>query len=193
MARKLPKFFLQASGVVLASRGVLDDGIPLDEADGLVREMEGGAETRAGVEAAADGLDEADLRISGGLHTAGADRRAEGTELAEADGVAVAGGGDDLGLELVEDGETVGLRHGASGADVLGDLLEGEGDGRGDLDIELLLVSARLLHGLHNVGNHKGKVFWLVNEWRNPARWGRERRREGISWRAPHPRFAWQR
>ena len=164
VARKLPRFFLQASGVVLASRGVLDDGIPLDEADGLVREMEGGAETRAGVEAAADGLDEADLRFSGGLHTAGADRRAEGTELAEADGVSVAGSGDDLGLELVEDGETVGLRHGASGADVLGDLLEGEGYGRGNLDIELLLRSARLLHGLHNVGNHKGKGFWLVNE-----------------------------
>ena len=164
MARKLPKFFLQASGVVLASRGVLDDGIPLDEADGLVREMEGGAETRAGVEAAADGLDVAELHIRGGQRTAGADRRAEGTELAETDGVAVAGGGDDLGLELVEDGETVGLRHGASGADVLGDLLEGEGDGRGNLDIELLLRSARLLHGLHNVGNHKGKGFWLVNE-----------------------------
>ena len=127
MARKLPKFFLQASGVVLASRGVLDDGIPLDEADGLVREMEGGAETRAGVEAAADGLDVAELHISGGRHAAGADRRAEGTELAEADGVAVVGSGDDLRLELVEDGETVGLRHGASGADVLGDRLKGRG------------------------------------------------------------------
>ena len=125
--------------MVLASRGVLDDGIPLDEADGL---------------------DVAELHIRGGGHAAGADRRAEGTELAEADGVAVAGGGDDLGLELVEDGETVGLRHGASGADVLGDLLEGEGDGRGNLDIELLLRSARLLHGLHNVGNHKCKCFW---------------------------------
>ena len=164
MARKLPKFYFQASGVVLAFCVALADQIAADEAHGLVREMESSAETRAGVEAAADGLDEADLRISGGLHTAGADRRAEGTELAEADGVSVAGSGDDLGLELVEDGETVGLRHGASGADVLGDLLEGEGDGRGNLNVELLLVSARLLHGLHNVGNHKGKGFWLVNE-----------------------------
>ena len=158
MARKLPKFFLQASGVVLASRGVLDDGIPLDEADGL---------------------DVAELHIRGGGHAAGADRRAEGTELAEADGVAVAGGGDDLGLELVEDGETVGLRHGASGADVLGDLLKGEGDGRGNLNIELLLVSARLLHGLHNVGNHKGRVFgWLMNSGIPPVGTGAKGGRE---------------
>ena len=103
---KTPEVFFQASGVLLAIRVALGVGIPLDEADGL---------------------DVADLRISGGQRTAGADRRAEGTELAEADGVAVAGSGDDLGLELVEDGETVGLRHGASGADVLGDRLKGRG------------------------------------------------------------------
>ena len=179
VARKLPKFFFQASGVVLAFCVALADQIATDEAHGLVREMEGGAETRAGVEAAADGLDEADLRISGGLHTAGADRRTEGTELAEADGVAVAGSGDDLGLELVEDGETVGLRHGASGADVLGDRLEGEGYGGGNLDVELLLVSARLLHGLHNVGNHKGRVFgWLMNSGIPPVGTGAKGGRE---------------